>query len=64
MVGDGEVLVVGLQGVVGPTEEHAYVVGVVQAGIEVGVITDLEWNMVGDFRQRQQSGLLQRGVVF
>lgn len=63
VVPNWEMLVVGLQSVVGSAEEHTHVVGVVESGVEIGVVADLHRNMVGHLGEREESLLLERRVV-
>lgn len=62
VVGDGEVGVVWLEGVGGAAEEDADVVGVVEAGVKVGVVADVQGEVGGDVVEGDQSLLLE-GVV-
>lgn len=62
VVSHGQVLVVGLQGVVRSTEENTDVVGVIETGVEIRVVANLHGNVVGDLRQGQECLLLQSGI--
>lgn len=63
MVAHGEVFVVGLQGVCGAAKQHADVVGVVQAGVEVGVVAYAHGEVGRDVLERDERLFLQGGVV-
>lgn len=63
MVTDGEVFVVWLQGVLGPTEYDAAVVGVVHAGKEVRVVANLKREMCFDVLEGEKDLFLEIGLV-
>ena len=63
VVPHGEVLVVWVEGVLGPAEHDAAVVGVVQADEEVGVVADPEGQVAFEVGEGQEGLLLQGGVV-
>ena len=63
MVANWQMLVVWLQGVIWASEYDTAVVGMVQAREEVGVVTNLEWNMAPDCIAWQQSLFLESRIV-
>ena len=65
MIADGDVFVVGEEGLVG-AEELADAAGVVDAGVEVGVVADVKgngWIDGGDGDQARSDELLQFGLA-
>lgn len=55
-------LVVWLQGVLGAAEQHADIVGVVLAGVEVGIVADLQREVHAHVGQIVQTDGLQGDV--
>lgn len=63
VVGNGEMRVVGLQGVVGTAEQNADVEGVVLADVEVGVVANGHGDVVLHVREAEQGLLAERRIL-